>query len=177
VKKEHFKLKQMTLNQNIISMILTGGLFMIMITSCGPRVQKPVDAFDLIKKERMLSNDSSFVSKEIIKASMKTESVKTEIVKKIETPPDEWTIFKLETEKIIRSNENIIQKIKTLPDLNASSRKKLTSLEKDNNNLKMSLKEYPEEVKAKWEAFKSALSHNANIIDLELIALKTAQKK
>jgi len=154
---------------------------MIMITSCGPRVQKPADAFDLVKKERMLSNDSSFVSKEIIKASMKTESVKTEIVKteivkKIETP-DEWTIFKLEMEKKIRSNETIIQKIKTLPGLNASSRKKLTNLEKDNNNLKMRLNEYPEEVKAKWETFKSSLSHNANEIDLELIALKTAQKK
>jgi hypothetical protein len=43
---------------------------------------------------------SSFVSKEIIKASMKTETVKTEVVKKIETP-DEWTIFRLETEKKI----------------------------------------------------------------------------
>ena len=166
----------MTLNRNIISMILTGSLFMIMITSCGPRVQKPDDAFDLVKKERMMSNDSSFVSKEIIKASMKTETVKTNIVKKIETP-DEWTIFKLETEKKIRSNENIIQSIKTLPGMNASTRRKLTSLEKDNNKLKMSLNEYPEEVKAKWEAFKSSLSHNANQIDLELIALKTAQKK
>jgi len=140
-----------------------------MIMSCGPRVQKPDDAFDLVKKERMMSSDSNFASKEIIQASMKTE-----IVKKIETP-DEWTIFKLETEKKIRSNENIIQGIKAIPDLNPSTRRKLTSLEKDNNNLKMSLNEYPEEVKAKWKAFKSSLSHNANEIDLELIALKTAQ--
>jgi hypothetical protein len=38
------------------------------------------------------------------------------------------------------------------------------------------LNDYPEEVKAMWESFKSSLSHNANQIDLELIALKTAQK-
>ena len=161
----------MTLKQNIITIIISGSLFFTMIASCGSRVQKPDDAFELVKKERMMSSDSNFVSKEIIQASMKTE-----IVKKIETP-DEWTIFKLEMEKKIRSNENSIQRIKSQPDLNPSSRRKLTSLEKDNNNLKMSINEYPEEVKAKWKAFKSSMSHNANEIDLELIALKTAQNK
>ncbi|MEK7720346.1 MAG: hypothetical protein AAB347_12225 [Bacteroidota bacterium] len=169
--KEHFKLKQMTLNRNIISTILTGGLFIIMITSCGPRVQKPDDAFDLVKKERMMSDDSSFVSKEVIQASMKTE-----VVKKIETP-DEWTIFRLETEKKIRLNENQIKKIKELPDIKANSRKKLSKLEKDNNNLKSMLDEYNDEVKAKWEMFKVSINHSANEIGIELNALKTDIKK
>jgi len=141
------------------------------MTSCGPRVQKPDDAFTLVKKERMLSDDSSYVSKEVIQASMKTE-----VAKKAETV-DEWTKFRLETEKKIHSNENSIQKIKNLPDRSNILRKKLTSLEKDNNNLKMSLNEYPEEVKAKWEAFKSSTSHSANEIGIELNALMTDQKK
>ena len=149
---------------------------MVMITSCGPRVQKPDDAFDIVKKERMMSNDSNFVSKEIIQASMKTESVKTEIVKKIETP-DEWTIFKLETEKKIRLNENKINKIKDLPNVNANLRRKLTKLEKDNNNLKSMLDEYNDEVKAKWEMFKVSMNHSANEIGIELNALKTDIKK
>jgi hypothetical protein len=166
----------MTLNQNIISTILTGGLFIIMITSCGPRVQKTDDAFDLVKKERMKSDDSSFVSKEVIQASMKTETVKTDIVKKTETP-DEWTIFRLETEKKIRLNENQIKKIKELPKVNANSRKKLSKLEKDNNNLKSMLDEYNDEVKAKWEMFKVSMNHSANEIGIELNALKTDIKK
>ncbi len=161
----------MTLNQNIISTIITGGLFIILITSCGSRVQKPDDAFDLVKKERMMSVDSSFVSKEVIQASMKTEPVK-----KIETP-DEWTIFRLETEKKIRLNENQIKKIKELPDVNANSRRKLSKLEKDNNNLKSMLDEYNDEVKAKWEMFKVSINHSANEIGIELNALKTDIKK
>jgi hypothetical protein len=141
------------------------------MTSCGARVQKPDDAFTLVKKERMLSDDSSFVSKEVIQASMKTE-----VVKQAETV-DEWTRFRLEAEKKIRQNVIIIEKIKKIPDMSNSMRKKLTNLEKDNNNLKMSLNEYPEEVKAKWEAYKSSTSHNATEIGIELNALITDQKK
>jgi hypothetical protein len=162
----------MTLNQNIISLILTSGLMAIMITSCGPRVQKPDDAFDLVKKERMLTNDSNFVSKEIIQESMKTAVV----VKKTETQ-DEWTKFRIDTEKKIRLNEIQIKKITDLPDVNASLRRKLTKLENDNSSLKSRLDEYNEEVKAKWEMFKASMNHNVNQIGIELNALKTNQKE
>ena len=164
-------MNEMTVYKNLISGMLTACLTVILITSCGPRVPKPDDAFTLVKKERMMSDDSSYVSKEVIQASMKTEPVKrTE-------PVDDWTRFRLETEKKIRMNENNIQKIKNLPDMSNSMRKKLTSLEKDNNNLKMTLNEYPDDVKAKWESFKSSTSHNANEISIELNALMTNQKK
>ena len=162
---------QMTLYYHFIARILTGCLTVVLMTSCGTRVQKPDDAFTLVKKERMLSDDSSFVSKEVIQASMKTEVVKQ--AEKV----DEWTRFRLETEKKIRQNVIIIEKIKKISDLSNSMRKKLTNLEKDNNNLKMSLNEYPEEVKAKWEAYKSSTSHNATEIGIELNALITDQKK
>jgi uncharacterized protein (DUF1800 family) len=145
-----------------ITSCLTAGL----LISCGQPVQKPADAFDLVKKERMLSVDSSFVSKEIMQASMKTEAVKkVEIV-------DEWTKFRIETEKKIKMNEAKIQKIKNIPELKANARKKLASLEKDNNNLKSSLEEYQEEIKAKWEAYKSSVNHSANAIGDELSAIK-----
>ena len=162
---------QIKLHDNTIFMFLSICISIFLMISCGPRVQKPDDAFTLIKKERMLSDDSSFVSKEVIQASMKTQPVK-----KSETA-DEWTKFKVETEKKIKQNTNNIQKIKEMPDMNNNMRKKLTSLEKDNNNLKMSLDEYPEEVKAKWEAFKSSMNHNANEIGIELNAIMTDQKK
>jgi hypothetical protein len=161
----------MKLYKKISSIIITGCITVLLITSCGPRVQKPDDAFTLVKKERMLTDDSGFVSKEVIQASMKTEPVK-----KTETV-DEWTRFRLDSEKKIRQNVNFIEKIKNMPDLSNYTRKKLTSLEKDNNNLKMSLNEYPEEVKAKWEAFKSSMTHSTNEIDIELNALVTNHKK
>ena len=161
----------MTLNGKIAVIIITCWLSVIIISSCGSHVKKPDDAFDLVKKERMMSNDSGFVSKEIIQESMKTEQVKkTEVL-------DEWTKFKLETEKKIRLNENKIKKIRDLSDINGSLRKKLTKLEKDNNNLKSRMDEYNEEVKAKWEMFKASMSHNANEIGIELDAVKTDIKK
>jgi hypothetical protein len=144
---------------------------MTLITSCGPRVQKPDDAFTLVKKERMLSDDSSFVSKEVIQASMKTETIK-----KSETV-DEWTKFRLETEKKIKLNDSKIQKIKVNSDMKASQRRKLATLEIDNNKLKSRLEEYPADLKAKWEAYKLTMSHSANEIGNELNALQTTQKK
>lgn len=161
----------MILNHHFFSAIPACCLAVALAASCGPRAQKPEDAFTIVKKERMLSNDSSFASKEVIQASMKTE-----VVKKTETV-DEWTRFRLETEKKIRQNVALIEKIKNIPDLSNGMRKKIATLEKDNNNLKMSLNEYPEEVKAKWEAFKSSISHGANEIGIELNSMMTDQKK
>jgi hypothetical protein len=157
----------MTLKIYVPIIIITSCFTTCLLTSCGSQVQKPADAFDLVKKERMLSDDSSFVSKEIMQASMKTEAVKkVEIV-------DEWTKFRLETEKKIRMNDTKIQKIKNLPDLKTSTRKKLASLEKDNYNLKSSLEEYQAELKAKWEAYKSSVTHSANAIGDELSSINS----
>lgn len=169
----------MTLKVNFISIILTGCLSVMIITSCGSHVKKTDDAFDLVKKDRMMSNDSNFVSKKIIEESMKTEIVKkneNQVVKENETP-DEWTKFKLETEKKIRQNENKIKEIRGLADLNASLRRKVTNMEKDNNDLKIRMDQYKEEVKVKWEMFQASMNHNVNEINIELNAIKTDTKK
>lgn len=155
----------------IIVIVLTCCFSAFVMTSCGPRVQKPDDAFDLVKKERMLSQDSSYVSEEIIQASLKTEQVK-----KIEVV-DEWTKFRLETEKKIKLNDIKIQKIKGSADLKASQRRRLASLETDNNNLKSRLEEYPADLKAKWEAYKTSMSHSTKEIGNELNALQAIQKR
>lgn len=157
----------MKLKLDFATIKISGFLLVLILSSCGARTPKAEDAFDIVKKERMLSDDSSFVSKEIIQASMKTEPVK-----KIEAP-DDWTKFKIEIEKKIRLNEIQIKKIKELPSMNGSMRRKLAVLEKDNNNLKIRLESYNEEVKSRWEMFKASMSHNANEIGIELSALKT----
>ncbi|MBA4410554.1 MAG: hypothetical protein Q8S54_04530 [Bacteroidota bacterium] len=161
----------MTLNTNIISLIITGCLSAMLMTSCGPPKQKPDDAFDRVKKVRMLSNDSNFVSEEIIQESMKTEPVKKN------ENLDAWTKFKIETENKIHQNENKIKEIKGLPGANASMLRKLANLEKDNNGLRIKMDTYQEEVKVKWKMFQASMNHNVNEIDIELNAIKADNKK
>ena len=126
-------------------LFLTGTISAIMLISCSSRTPKADDAFELVKKERMQSNDSSFVSNKIIQ-----ESMKTVIEKKAETP-DEWTLFKTETEKNIRVNEKIIKELEALENGNGSLRRKVANLKKENSDLRIRMDEYKEEVKVKWE--------------------------
>lgn len=156
---------------NIIKLTITCCFLAFIAPSCQSHKQKPDDAFDLVKKDRMLSGDSSFVSAEVIQ-----ESLKTEPVKKIETQ-DEWTKFKNEMEKKIHQNENKIKEINGLPDAKAGLLRKVANLEKDNNDLKLRMDEYKEEVKVKWEMFQASMNHNVKEIDIELNTLKTDNKK
>jgi|APHig6443717817_1056837.scaffolds.fasta_scaffold09424_5 hypothetical protein len=160
----------MIFKANSIPIILLSFLFGLFITSCGADKQKVDDAFDRIKKERMLLTDTNFVSKEIIQESMNTVPVKTK-----ETL-DEWTKFKIETEYKIRLNDNKIKQIKGLPNANARLLKKVAGLEKDNNDLKIEIEKYNEEVKVKWEMFKVSTNHHINEIGIELDALKVKGK-
>ena len=102
--------------------------------------------------------------------------MKTELVKKDETP-DEWTRFKVETEKKIRLNERKIKEIKASPGANAGLLRKVSGIEKDNSDLRIKMDEYKEEVRVKWELFKASMNHNANNIEIELNALKADNKK
>jgi len=156
---------------NFYKIFLTGTLMAISLTSCGPRVPKADDAFDLVKKERMLLKDSGFVSDEIIR-----ESMKTVIVKKNETP-DEWTPFKTETDRKIRLNEKKIKELEGFHNASGSLHRKVASLKKDNNDLRKRMNEYQEEAKVKLEMFKASMSHNVKIIDNELSSLKAGARK
>jgi hypothetical protein len=157
----------MILKTNFISSITISCLLALFVSSCSSCVQKPDDAFDLLKKERMLSNDSNFVSEEIIMESMKTEPVK----KKIESP-DEWTRYKNELEMKIRQNENKINELKRLSEKNSTLLKKVKYIERDNANLLIEMDKYNEEVKLKWEMFKTSMNHKVNTIDIELDEIK-----
>jgi len=160
----------MTITSHFYRIFLSGTVSVLLLASCGPRATKADEAFDLVKKERMLSNDSSFVSDKIIQESMKTVVVKKDV------PPDEWTQFRMEIEKEIRLNDKIIKELEGSKNASGSLRRKVASLKKDNNDLKISLDSYQEEVKAKWELFKASTSHSAKTIDIELSTLKTASK-
>ena len=143
----------------------------MILVSCASHGQKGDDAFERVKEEKMLPKDSNAISKEIIE-----EPKKIEPIKKNETQ-DEWTKFKIETEKKIISNENKIKAIKIIPNTNAKLLRKVTSLEKDNNDLRRQMDEYKEEVKAKWENFKATMNHDINEIDIELKDMTVNNKK
>ena len=156
---------------NFISITLTCCLLVMILVSCASHGQKGDAAFERVKEEKMLPKDSNAISKEII-----VEPKKIEPIKKNETQ-DEWTRFKIETEKKIISNENKIKAIKITPNTNAKLLRKVTSLEKDNNDLRRQMDEYKEEVKAKWENFKATMNHDINEIDIELKDMTVNNKK
>jgi len=143
----------------------------VILASCESREQKPDDAFEHVKEEKMISKDTTSVSKEIV-----DEPIKKEPIKKIENI-DEWTKFKMETEKKIVANEKKIKQIKEIPNSNSKLLRKVTGLEQDNNDLRKQMDEYNEEVKLKWENFKMTMNHNVNEIDIELKDLTVNNKK
>ena len=159
------------MNANFISKIVTACFSIMIFVSCKSHEQKADGAFEIVKQEKLLSKDSNVISKEIIE-----EPKKAEPVKKIETQ-DEWTKFKMETEKKILSNEKKIKEIKVIPNADAKLLRKITSLEKDNNDLRRQLDQYSEDVKVKWENFKATMNHDVNEIDIELKDIKINNKK
>lgn len=151
----------MIINKNL-KLITMGCFASLILFSCESHEQKAVEAFDLVKEEKMLAKDSSLNTKKTME-----EPKKIELVKKDQNP-DEWMRFRVETEKKILSNDNKIKVIKNIPNANVKLLRKLASLEKENNDLRRQMDEYQEEVKVKWENFKLKISHDANEIDIEL---------
>jgi len=143
----------------------------MILNSCVSNEQKSDGAFEQVKKERMLHNDSNIVKNAIIQ-----EPEKKEIVKKNETL-DDRVRFKIELEIKIHVNEDKIKEIKGLSNLKASMNRKVKSLEQENNDLRKKIDEYFEDEKTKWETFKVTMNHNANNINIELNSLKIKNKK
>lgn len=163
----------MCMNLNFISRIVTVCLFVVIMVSCDSHEEETDNAFEQVKEEKMISNenDSDSVIQEIIEEPKKLVSaMKT---KKL----DDWTKFKLETEKKISGNENKIQNIKNIPNVDFKLLRKIASLEKDNNELRIQMDKFNLEVKMKWENFKTTINHDVNEIEIELKDLAKNNKK
>ena len=156
---------------NFSSIIIACCLSAMILNSCVSNEQKSDGAFEQVKKERMLHNDSNIVKNAIIQ-----EPEKKEIVKKNETL-DDRVRFKIELEIKIHVNEDKIKEIKGLSNLKASMNRKVKSLEQENNDLRKKIDEYFEDEKSKWESFKVSMNHNANQINIELNSIKITNKK
>jgi hypothetical protein len=148
---------------------LTCIVCLIIIASCGSHKQKGDEAFDLVKKEKMLSNDSDLIRKALIQEKTTSQTKKNE-------PQDKWTIYKVETEKKIQTNENTIREIRTKSKSNANLIRKVSTLEKENNNLRIQMDKFNDEMTLKLENFKNMMNNDVNDIGIQLKVLKTGNK-
>ncbi len=153
------------------SIILTSCLFALLMSSCGAPKQKTDEAFEQVKKERMMSPDSNVVSDIIIQEPKGTDFLNRK------EKPDEWTTFKNKIERKIQLNENKIRKIKLSGISNNGLLRNVDALEKINKDLRLKMDEYHEEEKVKWETFKTSMDHRVNEIEIELNAINTDLKK
>lgn len=157
--------------RNFILIFLVGYFFVISLFSCTSHEQKADDAFDHVKEEKMLVIDNTKTINDI-----SIDQKKAAVVEK-NNNQDEWTRYKIEMGKKILSNENKIKEIKAMPNSSAKLRRNIASLEKDNNDLKRGMEEYKEEMKVKWENFKTKMNYDVNEIGIELKDLTIKNKK
>lgn len=149
------------MNFNIILKILIIALLITALFSCVSHEQKADEAFDMVKKEKMLSNDNYIFSKD------KNQDSNKLVIKQIQNL-DEWAKFKIEMEKRLVINDKKIKELKIIHNSNSNIIRKAESLEKDNNEIRKQISEYQEEVKLKWENFKAKMNYDVNEIVIEL---------
>lgn len=149
------------MKSNFILIIITSIFLMKTLVSCESHEQKADEAFEAFKEDKSKLKDSNIIIKEVIREPEKKNEV-----------PDEWTKFRIETEKKIFINEKKITEIKNIPNTDSKLFRKVTSLEKDNNDLRHQLDQYNEEAKEKLEKFKWKINKNADEISMELKDLK-----
>jgi hypothetical protein len=137
----------------------------ILFSACGAKEQKGDDAFERVKAEKLLSNDTSLVDK-----AMLQESKKVAVVKQKERV-DEQTSFKIELEKRFLSNQVAIIDLKKSPGLNAKALKKIARIEQENIALKKQFEVYVEAAKLNWDNFKKGMDRNMDKVDIAVKGL------
>ncbi|MBI5539445.1 MAG: hypothetical protein HY951_05255 [Bacteroidia bacterium] len=156
------------MNKYIFPKVVLVSCFLITLLSCESREQNKDDAFDMVKEEKMLSNDNYIFSKEKIKVPIKIEQ---------NANNDEWIKFKNEIEKRIMINVKLIKDIKSLTGTSKYLFKKIISLEKDNYDLRNQMEIYNEEVNANLKRFKLLINSDVDNIRLELSNLSEGIEK
>ncbi|OFX20921.1 MAG: hypothetical protein A2033_19615 [Bacteroidetes bacterium GWA2_31_9] len=149
------------MNLNIISKILITALLITALFSCVSHEQKADEAFDMVKKEKMLSNENYIFSKDENQDSNKL------VIKQIQNL-DEWAKFKIEMEKKLVINDKKIKELKVIHNSNQNLIRRAENLEEDNNEIRKQMSEYQAEVKLKWENFKTKMNYDVSEIVIEL---------
>lgn len=146
---------------NFISISINVCLLIILV-SCESQEQKPNEAFDQFKVEKMMSKDCVLTHVDTF------QPLKTSLPLKTNESLDEWSRFKSEIENKISLNENKIKKLKQTPDADIKLFKKIVRFEKENDELKIQLNEYEKEVKENLEKFKEKVDLKLSDITIQL---------
>lgn len=161
----------MNIKTVLSSKLIIGCFSVILFCACGAKEQKGDDAFERVKAEKLLSNDTSLVDKAMLQESKIVATVKQK------ERVDEQTSFKIELEKKILSNQVAINELKTSPSFNAKSLKTISKIEQDNNELRKQFDEYIEAAKLNWENFKKDMDRDMDIVDNAVKDLTIKSKK
>jgi hypothetical protein len=158
-----------------IKKIALQSLLLIIVASCQSHVQNENATFKYVKDTDNDSLKTGAIKKAIPVKEVEYKKIvlKNEIV-------DEWTLYKIKTEKKIKSNELIIDEIKNGKDIPGNKNKfnrQISRLEQKNNDLRKKMNDYNEEAKAKWEKFKLSMSHDIDAIAIEIQDVSITTKK
>ncbi len=155
----------------------------ILFIACESHEQKADDAFERVKEEKQIDQDSGgadVVMQQPIIQEIKIPEAASLDVKKADIKviyQDDWAKFRAETEKKILINEGKIKVIKSTPGTSAKMLEELSSKEKDYNDLRRKLDEYSEEMKEALGKFKVKMNHEVNEISIDLNDLTVNNKK
>ncbi|MBK9248301.1 MAG: hypothetical protein IPM69_09385 [Ignavibacteria bacterium] len=155
----------------------------VLFISCESHEQKADDAFERVKVEKKIDQDSGgadvVIQQPIIQeikipevASLDVKSPEIKIINQ-----DEWSKFRADTEKKIAINESKIKVIKSNPSTSPKMLEELSSKEKDYNDLRRKLDEYSLEMKENLGKFKVKMNHEVNEISIDLNDLTVNNKK
>jgi len=173
------------MNTNILPSlkVLAACFSVIALLSCQSHEQKADDAFERVKVEKKIDQDSGgavVVAQQPIIQEIKVPEPATLEVKKPDVKvinQDEWSVFRAETEKKILMAESKIKIIKATSGTSAKMLEELSSKEKDYNDLRRKLDEYSMEAKEALGKFKVKMNHEVNEINIDLNDLTLKNKK
>ncbi len=144
---------------------------LLLLISCGPKEQKADDAFQRVKAEKLLSNDSSLVQTAMLpKAEKKAPAIRNEV-------SDERALFQSAVEKRIAINQTAINLLKSSAQSNPRLLKKIAKMEQENTGLKTQMEQYDEKAKLDWLAYKHNIEHDLNKIDFAVKELVSNNQK
>jgi hypothetical protein len=159
--------KNKTIKDRIIPLIILGCMGSMAMVSCQSHEQKADDAFTKVKEGKILYADSEIAL---------TEPKTIEVIKKIEML-DDWSKFKIETEKRIAINEKKIRDIKGTPKADAKLFKKVSTSEQENTDLRRQINEYEEALNINLKEFKAKINQNMDAINSDLNDITASVKK
>jgi hypothetical protein len=159
----------MKLDLKLPIVIFAASVLVMLTGACGAKKQNENEAFELVKADKLLKNDSDVVNKAMLPDSKKLETDKRIVY------VNEQAKYKTDTEKQILLNQNVITALKN--SANTKLGKGIARLEKENDEIRKQLDKYDQDMKWKWIEFKANTDRSLHEMDVALKELALKAKK